>query len=69
MGIKFGEIDSSQILDNEFKIKVLEKILEWILNNNDSLIKPSQENIMEIRKSVVEDLRKKYPDSGINLRR
>jgi len=69
MGIKFGEIDSSQILNNEFKIKVLERILEWILNKNNSLIKPSQQDIIEIRENTVKDLRKKYPDSGINLRR
>ena len=34
MGIKFGEIDAGQILNNEFRIGVLEGILEWILNKN-----------------------------------
>lgn len=68
MGVKFGEIDINQVLDNEYKIKVIEKILGWILNNNNSLNKPSQENIVEIRKSVVEDLKQKYPHSNIKLR-
>jgi len=31
MGIKFGEIDATQILDNEFKIMVLERIVDKLL--------------------------------------
>jgi len=65
MGIKFGEIDSSQILQNEYKIGVLEGILRWIMDNNNSLISPSKEDIEEIRKTIVEELREKYPKSGI----
>ncbi len=67
MGIKFGEIDSSQILDNEYRIKVLEKILEIIINNNSSLVKPTPQEIAVARNDVVELLRKKYPNSGISL--
>ncbi|MBA7543543.1 hypothetical protein ES705_35874 [subsurface metagenome] len=51
MGIKFGEIDSSQILQNEYKIGVSEGILRWIMDNNNSLISPSKEDIEEIRKN------------------
>jgi len=65
MGIKFGEIDSNQILLNEYKIGTLERILEWIINNNNSINKPSKEDIEEIRKTMVEELREKYPKSGI----
>lgn len=65
MGIKFGEIDSSQILDNEFRIGVLEKLLEFILNNNPNIVKPTEENINDIRNAAIEVLKKKYPNSGI----
>ena len=65
MGIKFGEIDSSQILENEFRIGVLEKLLEYIMNNNPSIIKPSIEDVNEMKRSAIEVLRKKYPNSGI----
>ena len=68
MGIKFGEVDASQILDNEFRINVLEEIIEWILDNNESLTAPTKENLVEIRKSVVERLQKKYPKSGITYK-
>ena len=65
MGIKFGEIDSSQILDNEFRIGVLERLLEHIMNSNPSIIKPSKEVVEGMRNSAIEVLKKKYPNSGI----
>jgi hypothetical protein len=68
MGIKFGEVDSSQILENEFRIGVLERLLDFILVNNSFAIKPSQAQIEEIRQSVVEILQKKYPNSGITFK-
>jgi hypothetical protein len=68
MGIKFGEVDSSQILENEFRIGVLERLLDFILVNNSFAIKPSQTQIEEIRQSVVEILQKKYPNSGITFK-
>ena len=68
MGIKFGEIDASQILDNEFRMRVLERLLEGIMNSNPNLVKPNQENIEDIRKGVIEELKKKYPNSGIEFK-
>ena len=50
MGIKFGEIDASQILGNEFRIGVLEATLEWILNNNQGVVAPGPDVIEQIRK-------------------
>lgn len=69
MGIKFGEIDSGQILQNEYKIDVLENVLQFILNKNaGSIISPSKDELSQIRKSVVDSLKKKYPNSGIDLK-
>lgn len=68
MGVKFGEIDSGQILENEFRIGVLERIIEVLANNNPSLLKPTQPQVDEIRMAVAETLKKKYPNSGISLK-
>ena len=68
MGIKFGEIDATQILDNEFRIGVLEKLLEWVVNNNPGIMRPNQKEVEEIRKAVISNLHKKYPKSGIEYR-
>ena len=68
MGIKFGEIDSSQILDNEFKLRVLEQLFDWLLGHNPDLHRPSKDDITKIRDKIIEDLKKKYPNSGIHYK-
>jgi trans-aconitate methyltransferase len=70
MGVKFGEIDASQILENEYRIGVLEGFVEWILTNNSAFVKNlTDEEMNEIRQRVVKRLQQKYPKSGIELRR
>ena len=64
MGIKFGEIDASQILDNEYRIDVLELIVQKIASGQSV----GNVELQEIRKTVVERLQKKYPNSGIELK-
>jgi hypothetical protein len=66
VGIKFGEIDSSQILDNEFRIGVLEKLLNNIVNRNPGFV--SKQDIMDARIKTLEELKSKYPESGISLK-
>ncbi len=69
MGIKFGEIDVSQILENEYRINVLERILDWILKNNSAFNHQLTPDIIsQIRKDVIKDLQKKYPNSGIEIK-
>lgn len=69
MGIKIGDIDiASQALDNEFRIQVLERLMEIILNNNPNLQKPTQTQLNQIRQEVVTFLQQKYPNSGISLK-
>lgn len=66
MSIKIGDFDiANQLLDNEFRVSVLEKLLEKILNNNRNLVLPSQEELDLIRQKTAEELKKKYPNSGI----
>lgn len=67
MGMKIGEIDSIQIIDNEFRIKVLDKYLEWILKNNPNIKAPSDDDLLSIQHEIIASLQKKYPNSGLKL--
>lgn len=65
MGIKFGEIDANQILENEFRINVLERVLTWMFQNNPSLKGPDTDSLDKIRQEVMAALQQKYPNSGL----
>ena len=66
MGVKFGEIDADQILDNGFRIMVLERVLDVLLAANPAAV--ASLNMDVIRQDVVNELQKKYPNSGISLK-
>jgi len=66
MGVKFGDIDAAQILQNEYRIMVLEGIIERLQPAMPAGILTPQD-IQGIRNQVVEQLRIKYPNSGITL--
>lgn len=69
MGIKFGEIDANQILENEYRIGVLEGIVDWILTNNSAFVQQLTPEVMtRIRQTVVRRMQQKYPKSGIEVR-
>ncbi len=66
MSIKIGDFDiTNQLLDNEFRIGVLEKLLEKIINNNKNLNIPTVQDVENIRQETASNLKKKYPNSGI----
>lgn len=66
MSIRIAGVDLfSQGLENEYRISVLEKVLDKIITNNPS-VKISEKEIEEIRKEVIFLLQKKYPEAGIN---
>jgi hypothetical protein len=69
MGVKFGEIDSGQILDNEFRIGVLENVLDLLLRKNPNLIGFTAQELENIREQVANTLKKKYPNSGIEYKK
>ncbi|WP_417799505.1 hypothetical protein [Tenacibaculum sp.] len=69
MGAKFGDIEISQILDNEFRISVLENALDILTRKNPDFIGLTQAEIEEIRENAAETLRKKYPNSGIEYKK
>ena len=66
MSIKIAGVDLfNQGLDNEFRISVLEKIVETILSKNPNNL--SNKQLKEIRLNVVKSLQTKYPEAGIEL--
>jgi hypothetical protein len=68
--IKFNGIDfGSQIIDNELRIGVLERIIEVFVHKFPLIGAPiSPTEMEEIRLSVANDLRQKYPTSDIILK-
>jgi hypothetical protein len=67
MSIKIGNVDIlNQTLDNEFKIRVLEIIVDNILLKNPNILSKGQ--LKEIRLNVLKSLQKKYPEAGIELK-
>jgi len=68
MSLKFGDVEIGQIIENEFKIAVLEHVIEWILDANIGQMKlPSQQVIQEIQQNVLKELQQKYPNSGLSM--
>jgi hypothetical protein len=70
MGIQIGEVDvASQILDNEYRIMVLERVVDRLIQRFPVIGGPiSPTEMDEIRRSVVKLLQQKYPNSGITLK-
>jgi len=71
MGIKIGEVDvASQIVENEYRIAVQERVVDFLLSRATALTGPalSPQDLSRIRKEVVAQLQKKYPNSGITLK-
>jgi hypothetical protein len=64
MGIKFGEIDAGQILINEYKIMILEKLIGFHTENGRW---PNRNEFEQIKNESVRLLQNKYPNSGVEL--
>ena len=70
MGLKLGGLDIGQIIENDFRISVLEYLLEWILKTNEGrIIPPSEQEIDEIRQKVFKDLQERYPNSKLSMKK
>lgn len=66
MGINIGGIDIAQsALDSEFKILVLERIVEKILNQIGGTTVLTPADLEDIRSEVFSELQKKYPEAGL----
>ena len=65
MSPTFGKIDATQIIENEFRIGILEGILEWRVEYNTNLVGPDPQTLDEIKRTVFEELAAKYPNDGL----
>ncbi len=66
MAIKIDNVDMiSQIIENEFKIKVLEKLVDSILSANPNIL--SEEEIKALKTKTLKDMQEKYPASSLEL--
>ena len=64
MGISIGGVNLfQQSLDNEYRITILEKILEKIVNKKPDIL--SENDIQAIKSEALVFLQNKYPEAGI----
>jgi hypothetical protein len=67
MAIKFGEIDATQILENEYRIGILEHVVNLIMQRAlNAAITPQE--MASIQQNVIKRLQEKYPNSGIGVK-
>ena len=66
MGIKFGEIDATQILENEYRIGILEHVVNVMMQRAPS-VAPTAQEMNTITATVIRRLQEKYPNSGVGL--
>lgn len=70
MSIVIGDLDvANELLNNEFRVSTLEKVLQTIIDNNKTLILPTQQDLENIRVQTAEQLKKKYPNNGIEYKK
>jgi len=66
MGINIGGIDIAQsTLDNEFRVLVLEKIVQKLINQMGGTSVLSASDLEQIRTESFRDLQRKYPNAGL----
>jgi hypothetical protein len=66
MGINIGGIDIAQsTLDNEFRVLVLEKIVQKLINQMGGTSVLSASELEQIRTESFKELQNKYPNAGL----
>lgn len=64
--IQAGDMNIVQaIAELELRLGTLERAYDYLLSNNYSLSKPSQDQITKFRDAAFTDLQKKYPSLGL----
>ena len=66
MGTRFGDVEVTQIIENEYRIEILEGIISLLLQRNPAA-KISHGELRSIKETVIAKLQEKYPNSGIEL--
>ena len=62
-----ASIELTQVVQNEWRIKVLELLVEHIVNNNPGMNTPDQDQLQAIQKRAAKELANKYPGAGIEF--
>ena len=66
MGIEIGGINLTEAIVNiDYQLMRTQKILEWVVNNNELLSAPDEETMVKINKEVTNTLKKRYPRAGL----
>ena len=60
-------VEPTQVLRNEWRIRVLELLVEHIINNNPTLDTPDQDQLQSLQERAVKELAEKYPGAGIEF--
>ena len=64
MSISVGGVDLAQgIIDAQYRIATLEKIVEHLVRRNPGSI--SEDDVRRYRQEALADLQRRYPDAGI----
>ena len=64
--MKIGDVDvAKSIINLEYEMLMMQRILEYITKQNSNLIMPSSEELKNFRDKVIDSLQKKYPNMGI----
>lgn len=67
--MQIGDINVVEsIINTEIRLAVLERVFDFVMNNNYSLTKPSQQDIENFRKQAIKDLQSRYPNMGIQAK-
>lgn len=69
-GIKFGDIDiGDQVVDNEYKIRILNKIVALILQKAAFTQPITQQELDKLVEEAAKEIKDKYPNSGIQIKK
>ena len=61
------DIKIEEVVHSEFRIRVLEKLVAHLINNNETLKAPTDEDMEIMRERAIQELNAKYPKTGIRL--
>lgn len=64
--MQIGDIDvAKSIINLEYDVLMLQRILAFMTEKNDSLIQPTDHDLKDFRTKSIETLQRKYPTMGI----
>lgn len=66
--MQIGDMNiANAIINLELSVQMQGKLLEYLLNNNQLMHKPSQSQIDSFRKECQEEIKSRYPNMGVTF--